>query len=71
MSPLVVREILGVLVNILTDTAKYRVQDCQNLPLSIQMQLSQKRKPFSEFFVPFLESTSYVKQFEKKDDRHS
>ena len=35
------------------------------------MQLSEKRKTFSQFFVPFLESTSNLKDSEKKDDRHS
>ena len=71
MSPLVLCEILRVFVNILTADGKNPVPDCENLQLAIQMQLSEKRKTFSEFFVPFLESTSYVKQFEKKDDRHS
>ena len=35
------------------------------------MQLSLKRKTFSDFFNPFLESTSNFKHFEKKDDPHS
>ena len=71
MSPLVLGEILGVFVNTLTADGKYPVQGCENLQLPIQMQLSEKRKTFSEFFVPFLESTSNFKHFEKKDDRHS
>ena len=41
MSPLVLRKILGVFVNTLTADCKYRVQDCENLPLPIQMQLSE------------------------------
>ena len=57
MSPLVISEILEVFVNTLTADDKYPVQDCENLQLLIQMQLSEKRKTFSEFFVPFLEST--------------
>ena len=64
-------EILGVFVNTLTADGKYPVQGCENLQLPIQMQLSEKRKTFSEFFVPFLESTSNFKHFEKKDDRHT
>ena len=64
MSPLVLGEILGVFVNTLTDDAKYPVQVCENLQLPIQMQLSEKRKSFFEFFVPFLESTSNFKHFE-------
>ena len=71
MSPVVLGEILGVFVNTLTADAEYPVQDCKNLQLPIQMQLSEKRKTFSEFFVPFLESTSNFKHFERKDDSHS
>ena len=57
MSPLVLGEILRVFVNRLTADDKYRVQDCENLPLPIQVQLSEKRKTLSEYFVPFLEFT--------------
>ena len=71
MSPLVVCEILRVFVNTLIADGKYPVQDCENLPLPIQMQLSEKRKKFSQFFVPFLESTSNFKQFDERDDRHT
>ena len=70
MSPVVSGEILGVFVNTLTADVKYPLQDCENLQLPIQMQLFGKRKKFSEFFVPFLESTSNFKHFEKKDDCH-
>ena len=58
-------------VNIFPTDDKYPLQDCENLQLPIQMQLSEKRKTFSEFFVPFLESTSNFKHFEGKDVRHS
>ena len=74
MSPLVLGEILRVLrvfVNTLTADGKYPVQECQNLQLPIEMQFSEKRKSFSKFFVPFLESTSNFNHFEKKDDCHS
>ena len=71
MSPLVLGEISGMCVNILTPDGKYHVQDCENLKLGIQMQLSEKRKTFSRFFVPFLESTSNFKHFESKDHCHS
>ena len=40
MSPLVLREILGVFLNTMNADDKSRVQDCKNLPLPIQMQLS-------------------------------
>ena len=71
MSSLVLGEILGVFVNTLTADGNYLVPDCENFQLPIQMQLSEKRKTFSQFFVPVLESTSIFKHFEKKDDRHS
>ena len=37
----------------------------------MEMELSLKATIFSHFFVPFLESTSNFKNFEKTDDRHS
>ena len=70
MSPLVLGEVLVVFVNRSTADGRYPVQDCENLQLAIQMQLSEKRKYFIEFFVPFLESTSNFKHFERKDDCH-
>ena len=66
MSPIVLYEILGAFVDIMTADCKYPVQYCGNLPLTIQMQLSQKRKAFSGFFVLFLDSASNFKHFEKK-----
>ena len=53
MSPLVLGEILEVFVDTLTAYGKYPVQDCENLPLPIQMQLSEKPKSFSEFLFNF------------------
>ena len=47
MSPLVLCEILGVFFNTLLPDGKYPVQDCENLQLPIQMQLSEKRKTLS------------------------
>ena len=61
MSPLALGEVLGVFVNILTADDNYPFQDCQNLQLPIQMQLSEKWKTFSELFVTLLESTSNFK----------
>ena len=49
----------------------YPVKDCEDLQLQVQMQLSQKLKKVSEFFVPVLESTSNFKHFQKKDEFHS
>ena len=47
---------------------QYPVQDCETLLLPIQMQLSEKRKPFSRFFLPILESKSNFKHFEENND---
>ena len=66
MSPLVSGEILGMFVNTLTADGRYPVQGLQNLTVAFQIQLSEKRKTFDQFFVPFLESTSKFKHFEKK-----
>ena len=55
---------LDVFANTLTGDGKYPVKDCENLQLPIQMQLYQKWKSFSEFFVAFLESASTFKHFE-------
>ena len=71
MSPLVLREILGVFLKTFTAEGKYPVQVWENFPLPIQMQLSDNWKTFSQFFVTFLEATEYFKKFERKDDRHS
>ena len=59
MFNVVLGEILRLFVNLLTVDDKYRVQDCENFPLRIEMQLSEKRKNFSEFF--FSISGIYIK----------
>ena len=71
MSPLVLGEVLVVLLYRVTFDGKYPVQDCEILLLPIQRQLFEKRKTFSELLVPFLESTSNYKHFEKRDDFQS
>ena len=53
MSPLVLREILWVFPNTLTADGKYPFQDCQNLPLPIQMLLSGNEKIFQYFLFDF------------------
>ena len=70
MSPLVLGEIFCVFVDTFPPDAKYPVEHYASLRLPIQIQLSEKRKPFSSFFVPFLQSISNFKQFQKKDDAH-
>ena len=71
MSPLVICQILGVLRNILTANDKYAFGDCENLSSPRKIQLSLKPETLCDSFLPFLESTSNFKRFEKKDDRHS
>ena len=71
MSLLLLDEILRVFVKTSAADGKYPVADCEKLQLAIQMQLSQKVKSFSRFFLQFLKSTSNFKHFEKKDDCHS
>ena len=66
MSPLVLDEILGVLVNTLTANGKYLVQDCENLRLPIQMQLSQKRKSFLNFLFHFWNLNQVLNILKKK-----
>ena len=55
--PLVLGKILAVFVKTLTADGKYPVQYCENLQLPIQMQLSEKRKTFYQFFVPCVQTT--------------
>ena len=59
-------EILGVFLNTFTVDGKYPVEDWENLQFPMQMHRSEKRKTFSQLFVPFLESTSNFQHFEKK-----
>ena len=44
MSPLVLDEISELFVNTLIADDKYRIRDCENLSLPIQMELSEKQK---------------------------
>ena len=53
MSPLALGEILVLFVNIFTADYKYPVQDCENLQLTIQMQLLEKQKTFCNFLLHF------------------
>ena len=50
---LVICNILGLFVNTLTADDKYSLLKKDNLTQTIQMQLSEKQKTFSEFFVHF------------------
>ena len=58
-------------VNTLTLDDKHYLLNRDNLTQRIQMQLSQKRKTFSEFFIAFSKSLLNFKHLPKKDDPHS
>ena len=51
--------------------SKYSLLKTDNLTQPIQMQLSQKRKVFSDFFSAFLKSCLNFEHFQKEDDPHS
>ena len=63
-------QILGLLVNTLAADEKYPVLNRDNLTIPIQMQLSQKKKTFSQFLGAFLKPTINFKFFEKKGYPH-
>ena len=68
---LVISDILGLFVNTLTANYEYSRSDWENLPLRIQLQLSEKLKTFSQGFIAFLESKLNFEHFEKNDEPHS
>ena len=43
----------------------------QDFPQQLQTPISQKQKTFSGFFIAFLECSSNVEHFEKKDEHPS
>ena len=61
---------MGLLVNTLAADEEYPVLNTDNLTIPIQMQLSQKKKTFSQFFDAFLKSRLNFEYFEKKYDPH-
>ena len=63
-------QILRLFANILAAMDKYPVLNKDKLTRPIQMQLSQKQKPFSGFFEAFSKSELSFEPFEKKDDPH-
>ena len=54
--------------NTLTANDEYPFRDLENLCSPTQFQVSLKPKTFSDFFNPFLESTSNFEHFGKNDD---
>ena len=65
---LVLWNILRLFVNTLTADDKYYLLIRGNLTQPIQIVLSQKQKPFSQFFSSFLKSTLNFENFQKTDD---
>ena len=57
-------QILGLLVNTLATDEKYPVLNRENLTIPIQMQLSQKQKPFCKAFAASLKSELNFEIFE-------
>ena len=62
MSLLVICKILRLFVNTLTEDDKFFLCNSENLLQPIKVQLSEKQKPFSQLFAPFLRSTSNLKK---------
>ena len=63
---LVLRKILGLFVNLLTEDDKYSLLYRDNLAQPIQILLSLKQKTFSRFFSAFLKSTLNFEHFQTK-----
>ena len=61
-------KILGHFANTLTADDKYSFRYMQNLLHKLQTLLSQKRKTFSWYFIPFLKCAKNFKHFEKKNE---
>ena len=71
-SLLLTGKILGLLVNTSATNEKYSVLNRDNLPIPIQMELSQKKKFFFfQFVAAFLKSRLNFEHFELKCDNHS
>ena len=71
MSPLLIRETLGLFFNTLTADDKYFFRNSKNLRETIQMQIFKKLKNFASFFAAFLNFTFNFTDLERKDDPHS
>ena len=66
-----IHKILGLFLNTLTVNDKHYLLNRGNLTQPIQIQLSEKLKTFSEFFLPFLKSILNFQDLPKKNDPHS
>ena len=68
---LVICQRLRLFVKTMSVVDKCSLPNRDNLMQPIHMQLSQKLKTFSEFFLPFSKSRLNFEHFQKKDDAHS
>ena len=66
-----IHKILRNFVNTLIVDDKHYLLKRDNLTQRIQMQLYQKQKKFSEFFLAIIKSILNFKYLPKKDDPHS
>ena len=69
-SLLVIHKMLRLFVYTLTVDEKHYLLTRDNLTQTIQIQFSQKQKPFCEVFITFPKSLLYFKDLPKKDDPH-
>ena len=70
-SLLVIYKIVRPFVSTLTANAKHYLLNRGNLTQPIYIQLSQKQKTFSQFFLAFLKSILIFKHLPINDDPHS
>ena len=70
-SLLVIWKLLGLFVETLNTGHKYSLLNRENLKQSIQLQLSQTQKLFSQLSSAILKSRLNFQHFSKKDDPHS
>ena len=70
-SVLLRRKALEHFLNTLSADDKYSLLNRDNLAQLIRTQLSQKQKPFYEFFLAFPKFALNLEHFQKKDDPHS
>ena len=68
---LVLRKILGLFVNTLSEDDKQSLLYRDNLTQPIKILLSQKQKTFFEFFSAFFKIYIKFSTFSEKDDPHS
>ena len=70
-SLLVICKIFSLFLNTFTADDKYSLPNGDNLRQPTQVQLSQKQKALSEFFIEVWKSILNFEHFTKKDDPHS